>query len=174
MQKVYTQLFNKQNLQAQLKESLFVVQIQRSLICSLQTIVCYFVGQPHKSAAPSLKFCTNMKSLRGRKLTKEKPNFFSALTLIIMCSKKLKICLGQGSPSIMKNTSDYLPLWVEQKNKVSATFEKEFGTKYKDGKNLSYCKREGKYSSKWSSNQCPLSPWHVSNSQRVYVKILSL
>jgi len=46
----------------------------------------------------------------------------------------------------MKNTLDYLPLWVEQKNKVSVTFEKGFDTKCKDGNNVSYRKGEGKYS----------------------------
>src|SRR6266567_2205751 len=107
-----------------------------------------------------------MKYLRGRKLTKENLNYFSAQTPIHMCSKKLKICLELEPPQIMKNTLDYRPWWVEQRSKVLVTFVNGFGTKCKDGKNVSYHKGEGKYLLKQCSKRCPLTPWHVSNSQR--------
>ena len=59
--------------------------------------------------------------------------------------QEIKNLLGVGVTRNYDNILDYLPLWVEEKNKVSATFENEFGTKCKVGKNVSYLKVEGKY-----------------------------
>ena len=47
-----------------------------------------FVEQPHMNATPSLIYCTNMKRHRDKKSTKAKPNYFSAPTPPIICSKK--------------------------------------------------------------------------------------
>jgi len=88
VQKDYIHSYSKLNFLAQSKESPFVVQVQRSPICSLQMTICSFVGQPHMNATPSLIYCTNMKRRRDKKSTKAKPNYFSAPTPPIICSKK--------------------------------------------------------------------------------------
>ena len=109
----------------------------------------------------------------GQQINQVKLNCFSAQTQSSPSARKFQICLEFRRFPNMKNIWVFHPLLGEQRSKVLASSEREFGVKSKGGKKNFCLKPVVKSSSNQSFKQCQHSLWGVSSSPRAFVRILN-